>query len=62
MKSIRITITTKDGEDYRNDREIYSQLIPIDSMYDSNPQMVEKIIAVVNNLPFPITLYPMKND
>jgi hypothetical protein len=62
MKTITIEIKTTEDGDSRTTREIYKQILPIDSMLENNPLMVEKIISVVNNLPFPITFVTPKND
>lgn len=62
MKTIHIEIKTTEDGDYKTNKEIYRQSLPIDSMLENNPLMVEKIIAVVNNLPFPVTFVAPKND
>ena len=59
---IQIEIKTIEDGDYKTSREIYKQSMPFDSMLESNPVMVEKIIAVVNNLPFPIAFATPQND
>jgi hypothetical protein len=55
MKFVEIKITIRD-DDYQKDQEIYRQSKVLEYIQENNPDMVEKIIAVVNNLPFPLVL------
>ena len=59
MKTIEIKITIKEGDDYRNHKEIYCQSKPTETCQHD---MIQKIIAVVNDLPFPINFNEINID
>jgi hypothetical protein len=61
MKYIEIKITIKD-DDYQKDQEIYRQSKPMEYVQQWNRDMIEKIVAVVNNLPFPINFNEINID
>jgi hypothetical protein len=51
MKNIIIQISvTEDDNDYRKTKEIYKQSINANFVENTNPLLLQKVIAVVNDL------------
>lgn len=54
MEYIEFAVRVVDSHDYKNNKEVYTQRIPMDFANQVNPDVLRKVIAVVNNLPVPM--------
>lgn len=59
MKHYEITIYLRDTEERSNSLKIFEQTIDFDYMMQFNPAMMQKIVAVINNLQVPTGLDPL---
>ena len=59
MKHYEITIYLRDTEERINSLKIFEQTIDFDYMRNFNPAMMQKIVAVINNLQVPTNLDPL---
>jgi len=59
MKHYEITIYLRDTEERSNSLKIFEQTIDFDYMRQFNPAMMQKIVAVINNLQVPTGLDPL---
>jgi hypothetical protein len=53
FKTVEITIKFT-GDDYKNNREVYAQRLNFDWYFNNRPTLIQQIIAVVNDLEFPL--------
>ena len=53
MKHYEITIYLRDTEERSSSLKIFEQTIDFDYMKQFNPAMMQKIVAVINNLQIP---------
>lgn len=53
MKHYEITIYLRDTEERSSSLKIFEQSIDFDYMMQFNPAMMQKIVAVINNLQIP---------
>ena len=59
MKHYEITIYLRDTEERSSSLKIFEQTIDFDYMRQFNPAMMQKIVAVINNLQVPTGLDPL---
>lgn len=59
MKHYEITIYLRDTEERSSSLKIFEQTIDFDYMRHFNPAMMQKIVAVINNLQVPTGLDPL---
>jgi hypothetical protein len=59
MKHYEITIYLRDTEERSGSLKIFEQTIDFDYMRQFNPAMMQKIVAVINNLQVPTGLDPL---
>ena len=53
MKHYEITIYLRDTEERNNTMKVFEQAIDFEYMKQFNPAMMQKIVAVINNLQVP---------
>ena len=53
MKHYEITIYLRDTEERNNSMKVFEQAIDFEYMKQFNPAMMQKIVAVINNLQVP---------
>ena len=53
MKHYEISIYLRDTEERNNSMKVFEQTIDFDYMMQFNPAMMQKIVAVINNLQIP---------
>jgi len=64
MKHYEISIYLRDTEERNNSMKIFEQTIDFEYMRQFNPAMMQKIVAVINNLQIPngCNTLGVKND
>ena len=45
------------GDNYQENREMYSQRVNFDWMFQNHPRLIQQIVAVVNELDLPDLVY-----
>lgn len=53
FKTVEITIKFT-GDDYKANREVYTQRLNFDWYVHNRPTLIQQVIAVVNGLEFPL--------
>ena len=56
FKTVEITVRFL-GTDYKDTREVYMQRINFDWYFNNRPTLIQQIVAVVNELEFPLPEY-----